>query len=110
MGHAGAVLGPVPADAAADPAGAGDGPQAAQAHPEIMVSGHQPPSHVRRFIQRRYNTHHHAWVNILPNAPRGGHIIWIFCQYEFEKVVLGEEKLSETCISSVIFFHKDNLR
>ena len=37
MGHAGAVLGPVPADAAADPAGAGDGAQAAQAHPEIMV-------------------------------------------------------------------------
>ena len=44
MGHAGAVLGPVPADAAAHPAGAGDGPQAAQAHPgaQIMVSGHQP--------------------------------------------------------------------
>ena len=57
MGHPGAVLGPLPADFAADPAGAGDGAQEAETDPGPEITSPRPSSHVRRFIQRRYTTH-----------------------------------------------------
>ena len=65
LGHSGAVLGPLPADPAADPAGASDGAQEAETHPSAEITSPRASSHVRRFIQRRYNsppTHTHPSI------------------------------------------------